>query len=176
MSYEIIKDLIEKFSCELILADSQEPKSLSVLLPILKNIHSQCQRLSLSSQAKSIRAARNLINEAIKHNSKNISEQIAALETLISNFSESLQNSDQDEQPLVTIEKNSIENETDPILESFEQLEKKLDEFKLMITGFCPGEISDLGAMLNSLDELIEISKELEPSTFHQISIACKGM
>jgi len=125
MSYEIIKELVEKFSCELVLADNHEPKSLSVLLPILKNIHSQCLRLSLTSQAKEIREARNLINTSIRNNFENISEQIAALETLISNFSNSFQDSDQDEPSLVAIEKNSIENETDPILDRFEQLKRK---------------------------------------------------
>ncbi|ACN16515.1 CheA1 [Desulforapulum autotrophicum HRM2] len=72
-------------------------------------------------------------------------------------------------------EKITPENPTAAILDSFEQLEKKLGEFSQMIGRFCPGEISDLGIMLNSLDEIIDLSKEIEPHTFHQISIACKG-
>ena len=114
MYYEIIKELVEKFSCELVLADSQEPKSLSVLLPILKNIHFQCIRLSLTSPAKKIIEARNLINTSIRDNFENISEQIAALEILISNFSKSFQDLDIDEPSLVAVENNSMMKEQKP--------------------------------------------------------------
>ena len=54
MSYEIIKELLEKFSCELVLADPEEPTSLSVLLPILKNIHTHCMKFSLATEAGEI--------------------------------------------------------------------------------------------------------------------------
>ncbi|WP_300464961.1 hypothetical protein [Desulfobacula sp.] len=44
-----------------------------------------------------------------------------------------------------------------------------------MIGGFCPGEIPDLGALLNSLDELIDMSTGKEFVAFHDVCIACKG-
>ncbi|MCP4722053.1 MAG: chemotaxis protein CheA, partial [Desulfobacteraceae bacterium] len=40
---------------------------------------------------------------------------------------------------------------------------------------FCPGEIPDLGSMLNILDELIGASNEKDFAIFHEVCIACKG-
>ena len=38
MRYDIIENLVEKLSCDFILADSEDPESLSGLLPVLKQI------------------------------------------------------------------------------------------------------------------------------------------
>ncbi len=54
------------------------------------------------------------------------------------------------------------------------QIEQILKNFSNLIGGFCPGEISDIGEMLNRFDELIEISKEKDFDIFLEISIACK--
>ena len=75
MPYEKIKNLIEKFSCELVLADLEEANSLSGLLPLLKHLHTQCMRVSLKSEAKKIIQARNLINECIRNNPTNAMHQ-----------------------------------------------------------------------------------------------------
>lgn len=175
MSYEIIKDLVEKLSCELVLADPEEPKSLSVLLPILKNIHTHCLKFSLTLEAREIIRIRNMISRSIENNSKNSIEQITTLGAFISDIAKVFQNLDEEGQIGGGAEKIIPENAADPMSDYFEPLEEKLDEFRRMISGFCPGEIPDLGIMLNSLDELIDISKEIDPSTFYEICIACKG-
>ncbi len=76
MSYQIINELVERFSCDLVRADFKDPKTLSGLLPILKQIHTQCMALSLKSEAKDIIQARNLINECIKNNPENVTEHV----------------------------------------------------------------------------------------------------
>ncbi len=53
-------------------------------------------------------------------------------------------------------------------------IKENLERLSKLIGGFCPGEIPDLGAMLNSFDDLIHVSKEIEPSTFYQVSLVCK--
>lgn len=179
MSHELIKDLVEKFSCELVLADPEEPKSLSVLLPILKNLHTHCLKSSLTLEAGEIIKTRNMINRSIQKNSPASIEQITALGDFISGISRSFQDLDKDEDQDGQIggmpEKTTPENAVDSIPDYFEELEKKLDEFSQMIGGFCPEEIPDLGIMLNSLDRLLDISKETDPPTFYQICIACKS-
>lgn len=175
MSNEIIKDLVEKFSCELVLADPEEPKSLSVLLPILKNIHTHCLKFSLTLEAREVIKIRNMISRSIENNSKNSIKQITALEVFISDIAKAFQSLEEKGQIGGMPGKITPENVADSTLDYFEPLEEKLDEFSRMIGGFCPEEIPDLGIMLNSLDRLIDISKEIDPPTFHQICIACKG-
>jgi len=67
--------------------------------------------------------------------------------------------------------------DTDAITDAsnLDQIEQALTDFTVLLGEFCPGEIPDLGAMLNCFDELINASKEAEFSIFHEISIACKG-
>ncbi len=173
MSSSLIKDLVEKFSCELVLADSEDPKSLSVLLPILKNIHTHCMGFALTREAREVIKARNMITSSIQNNSKNSMEQIDALGVFISDLSTSIQALDEDGQ-IGEIEIISTENVTDPRPDYFELLEEKLDELSRRIAAFCPDMIPDLGVMINSLDGLIEVSKEIDPPTFYQICIACK--
>ncbi|MBU0969694.1 MAG: Hpt domain-containing protein, partial [Proteobacteria bacterium] len=58
--------------------------------------------------------------------------------------------------------------------DDFVRLEENLERFSLRISRFCPGELPDLGAILNELDSLVAVSKTVEPDTFHKICIACK--
>jgi len=179
MPYEIIKDLMEKLACELILADPEAADSLSGLLPLLKQLHTHCKMVSLTSEANEIIRIKNFINKEIKNNSTPVTQQISFLEAFISDLSISIQPLEQTEPLLKTkennrIKENRIEGNIDIMSDHYGGLEKKLDEFTQIIGLFCPGGLPDLGVMLNSLDLLIEASKELEPSLFHQISMACK--
>jgi two-component system chemotaxis sensor kinase CheA len=58
--------------------------------------------------------------------------------------------------------------------DEYSELSVKLNELSILIAGFCPGEIPDLGLMLNNLDDLINISKGIDPTTFYDISKCCK--
>ena len=50
-----------------------------------------------------------------------------------------------------------------------------LENLSNLIAGFCPGDIPELGVMLNSFDELIDMSTGNEFTAFHDVCIACKG-
>ncbi len=56
----------------------------------------------------------------------------------------------------------------------FGKIEKCLNQFSDLISGFCQEETPDIDKMLNLIDEVIEISKETD-RTFHEVAIACKG-
>ena len=163
MMYEIIENLVEKLSCDFVLADPEEPESLSGLLPILKQIHGKCIEFSLNDKANEVLKARKIINAVLKDNQKDVEKKMAALNNLISELLSSI----------------SILEESDQIPVSdgpdFDQIEESLKNFSHLIGEFCPGEIPDLGTMLNIIDELIEASKEKDWITFHEVAIACKG-
>ncbi|EIM64969.1 chemotaxis protein CheA [Desulfobacter postgatei] len=59
--------------------------------------------------------------------------------------------------------------------DEYSELSVKLNELSILIAGFCPGEIPDLGLMLNNLDDLINIAKGIDPATFYDISKRCKN-
>jgi len=169
MDYEIIENLVEKLSCDFVLADPSEPESLSGLLPILKQIHGNCMKLSLKDKAKEVLNAREIITAVLKEDSTDIDKEMADLGELISELSSSVYNFEESEQPTDMTSDNH-----DPDLDPA-QIEENLDRFGNLIRGFCPGEIPDLGAMLNTLDELIDASKRKEFIAFHEVCRACKG-
>jgi len=173
MPYEKIKDLIEKISCEIVLADSEDANSLSDLLPFLKQLHAQCMKSSLKSDAKEIIRAKDLINDGIKSKAKNAMQQITFLETVISNLAKSIENIESTDQGSEIQSTNLIESDSGNIQE-YSGIQNKLDCFSAHIGGFCPGEVPDLGVMLNNLDSIIKESKDIKPSTFYEISKACK--
>ncbi|MCP4024118.1 MAG: chemotaxis protein CheA [Desulfobacteraceae bacterium] len=183
MSFEAINESVEKLTCELVLSDSQDLTSISGLLPILKKIHSQCMEQSLKSEAKQILKAKSIIKEILNDDSQNNDQNFSDLENLISDFSKTIQGLEPVEQETES-EENLLDEHKSPDqdeekspdqMDELQQIEKKLDEFSALIAAFCPGEIPDLGAMLNNLDELINISEGIEPTLFYQISKSCKG-
>ncbi|WP_300454988.1 chemotaxis protein CheA [Desulfobacula sp.] len=174
MAYESINEVLDKFSCELVLVDSGEPKSLSALLPILKQLHSQCMRLSLNAEAKKVLKSKNIIYDGVKNNYQNVSEQISELETFISELSKSIKGLNFNEQISKIPENNTVKTEDSLNFHDYQTLDIKLDELTLLIGAFCPGDIPAFGVMLNCLDALINASKIIEPPTFYHISGVCK--
>lgn len=173
MSYEIIHELLEKLSCAFVLADPEEdPQSLSCLLPILKQTHTRCMEQSLTGNAKKILKARTLINDILQNSPLDITEKMGALSALISELSHSMENLNEPDK-ITELAEKPTEDRSD--LNYFLILEEKLQKLTTLIGLFCAEEIPDLGAMLNNLDELIEASKEITPSTFYEIAMACKG-
>jgi two-component system chemotaxis sensor kinase CheA len=165
MTYEIIEDLVEKLSCDFVLADPKEPESLSGLLPILKQIHGKCIKLSLKDKAKEVLKARKMIDVILKNSTGDIEKKMTELGKTISELSSSICALKESEQPSDTVSDNPVPT----------QLEECLNKFSNLIGRFCPGEIPDLGAMLNNLDELIEDSKDIDPGIFNQVCLACKA-
>ncbi len=181
MAYKIIEEQIERLSCDLVLADPKEPESLSGLLPILKQIHGNCLKSHLKETATMILKARKTIDSLLEDNPKDIDKKMTALNELISEISSS-----------INVLKQSEQNQSsDPALDSSESVEddskldsesesesddikEKLNEFTLLIGSFCPGNLPDLAAMLNTLDKLIDLSQKEDFTTFKAISTACK--
>ncbi len=172
MTLEKIENLLEKLSCDFVLADPDEPQSLSSLLPVLKQIHGKCMELSLKDNAKAVLKMRKMIDAILKKESGDVSKQMENLAEMISQLSGTLNSLETSDQP-EPAEDNPIDSDVDD--SGLNQIEKSLNGLSMLIGGFCPGEIPDLGAMLNSFDDLIDVSTEKEFSIFHEISIACKG-
>jgi len=169
MTYEIIENLVEKLTKGFFLATPEAPESLSGLLPILKQIHVKCNELSLNTKAKQVLKARKIINSILKNPSKDGDKKITALGELISRISSPISVSEEPDQA------SARPSGPAPDVPDLNQIEKSLAGFADLIGGFCPGEIPDLGAMLNILDELIKVSQEKDFVIFHEVSIACKG-
>jgi len=172
MTYEIIENLVEKLSCDFVLADPKNPETLSGLLPILKQIHGKCIKMSLSDKAKEVLKARKIITDVLKINYRDIDKEMAGLSELISELSSSIYAFK--ESDYILDHSQARPPGPTPHAPALDQIEETLHKFSNLISGFCPGEIPDLGAMLNILDELIDASKDIDPGTFHEVSIACK--
>jgi len=208
MTYEIIENLVEQLSCDFVLADPEEPETLSGLLPVLKKIHGKCMQKALTDQAKQVLKARKLITAVLKDNPLNVDEKMADLGSLLSElvssinvlkdfdpesdqaiFQETNQEHDEnaDPEPDNSESDNSEPQELDFLLDEpdavpgpsefsgFDALEEHLRRLADLIRGYCPGDIPDLGAMLNILDEIIQATEERDFDTCSQIAIACKG-
>ncbi len=189
MEYDMIQEQIEKLSCDLILADPQEPESLSGLLPILKQIHGNCMKLTLKETATMILKARKIIDGLLGDNPEDVDQKMSALNDLVSEISSSMNTLKQSEQSLQNsdpVEDSSepVQDSSDHVKDSLEpardasrptdQINERLDDFAILIRGFCPDSIPDLGQMLNTLDKLIELSKEQNFNTLLEIAAACK--
>jgi two-component system, chemotaxis family, sensor kinase CheA len=173
MTYELIENLVEKLSCDYVLADPQEPESLSGLLPMLKLIHGKCMEVSLNDQAKNVLKARKIIEEMLKDRSQEVDNEMAALGELISELLSGICGLKEYDQPHEQEEPQPI----GPPPDAFDPdpIEENLNAFSKLISEFCPGDIPGLGAILIILDKLIEASKQEAFITFHKVSIACKG-
>ncbi len=90
MTVEIIENLVEKLSCDFILADPAEPESISGLLPNLKQLHGKCVEFSLNSDAKEVLRARKIIDAVLKNNTKDVDKEMENLGDVISGLLSSI--------------------------------------------------------------------------------------
>ncbi|MBA3011041.1 MAG: chemotaxis protein CheA [Proteobacteria bacterium] len=174
MLYESIKTLVDQFSCELVMADPADSNSLSGLLPFLKQIHSNCTKLSLTAQANKILEIRNLIRTMLQEGSQNRDGAMVALGDLVSALSISVKGLEEPGALMERAPDKKTEQTSNANNDYFVKLEENLERFSLRISRFCPGELPDLGAILNELESLVEVSKAVEPDTFYKICIACQ--
>ncbi|MCF6246392.1 MAG: chemotaxis protein CheA [Desulfobacula sp.] len=177
MSYEKIQNLVEKLSCDFILASPEEPKTLSCLLPILKQIHSHCIKLSLKDQAKQVLNTRKKIDQILKNDPSDMDQNMMVLGDTITLLSSSFYEI-QESEPIQTDDSTESDLDSPPNLQldfsELENIELTLKKFSVLIGEFCPETIPDLGAMITCLYDLIEASTDKEYILFHEISIACK--
>ncbi|NDY70636.1 chemotaxis protein CheA [Desulfobacter hydrogenophilus] len=173
MSYENIIAMTERLASELILFDPDQPDSIKTLLPILKSIHAQCKSLELSSEAAQILKARNIIDTIIKDGPQVERNLLSNLDMIVSNFSTGLKKMDEKESNRLFFPKLSQPDDK-ASNDDFKKIEKKLNEFSMLIAGFCPGKDPDMEGMIRNVDSLINISENIEPYTFYDISKLCK--
>jgi two-component system chemotaxis sensor kinase CheA len=163
-----MKELIEKISCEVVLADSDDPQTWSGLLPILKTLHSECMKVPLKSEAAKVIDIRDFLWRKDPSKKDNYQTRLEAFVAELSKTIEDQENLSQD------LSDQADENQTDENQEELFLLEKKLEKLFMLIAAFCPEEIPDLGSMLNCLDDLLEHSKGSEFLIVDQITAACK--
>jgi len=168
MSYENIIAMTERLASELILFDPDQPDSIKTLLPILKSIHAQCKSLELSSEAAQILKARHIIDTIIRDAPQVGRNLLSNLDMIVSDFSANIKNMDQKESRTPSQSNDKTPNN------EYKELEKKLNKLSMLIAGFCPGKNHDIEEMIRNVDDLINISEPIEPSTFYDISKLCK--
>jgi two-component system chemotaxis sensor kinase CheA len=171
MSYETIAQLTGRLTSELVLSDPEDLNSIKKLLPMLKLIHGKCQENSLTAEAKTVLKARKLIDAMAGNDAQADQKMYSDLERVISELSGMINEMNQETAEVETIDRQ--EDEPGEI-EKLNDLEAKLHELSMLVAGFCPEEIPDLGAMLNSLTDLIDISAKINPDTFHDIALVCR--
>ena len=165
MSYEVIKELLDKLSCELVLADPNSPDTLSCLLPILKGIHANCMKLSLKDECQMIQNSRKNI-EAMLKDPSNADIDFMELEATLAQLTEALQMSAQSEQQDVQpdegpTEANEASSEAVDVSDDDEhQMESLLEDLSHLIGVYCPGEFPDLGSLISIFERLSDIAKE----------------
>ncbi len=192
MVSEVIHNLLDRLSCDFMLADPEEPETLSGLLPILKQLHDRCRALGLDQEKQWVLKARKTIDDLLSRPGEG-DEKMAGLGGLISTLSASLQafprEDDRDSdsevpenEPLGPLPDDrpsgpTAEPDRDAEPESgspLPDLEDGLDRLASLIGSFCPGDIPDLGALIQTLDRLATDSNGLEAPVFHQVALACR--
>ena len=173
MSYENIIATTERLASELILSDPAQPDSIKTLLPILKSIHAQCKAQNLSSDAAQILKAKHIIDAIIKAEPQVKSNLLSNLDMVVSDFSTRLKNIGQKKSNALFSPKPFQSDGQDPNGE-YKKLEAKLNELSMLIAGLCPGKDPDIEEMIRNVEDLINISANIEPSTFYDISKLCK--
>ncbi|WP_022666472.1 chemotaxis protein CheA [Desulfospira joergensenii] len=159
MASESIAHLIDKLSCDLVLADPEEPKTLSGLLPQLKRIHSEYAKQDKASEARTIVKIRNRIT-ALLNDPGDLEREMEAIERLVSELSRP---GDQ-----------TTSQGAEPAGSPYGQLEDCLDHMTLHMGSLGPDLPQATGEILKDLEQVIRLSKEIDPPTFHQVAIACK--
>ncbi|MCK5100637.1 MAG: hypothetical protein KAR45_21180, partial [Desulfobacteraceae bacterium] len=178
MTYKIIQELVEKLSLEFVLTDLSEPETLSELLPILNEIYENSMELSLETLPDKALSAENIVKNVALGKLSNIEKDFESLNTIISEMEtliHALKNAATEtaiDTPVIDTNKKSDNEETNET--QIEKVEESLEKFSRLIAGFCPGEIPDLGAMLNVCDEVVAEAKSFYPDTFEKVALSCK--
>jgi two-component system chemotaxis sensor kinase CheA len=173
MSYENIIATTERLASELILSDPAQPDSIKTLLPILKSIHAQCKAQNLLSEAAQIVKARHIVDAIIKDGPQVKSNLLSNLEMVVTDFSTKLKNMGEKESNTLFVRKR-FQSDDQPQNGEYKELEKKLNELSMLIAGLCPGKDPEIKEILGNVEDLIDISANIEPSTFYDISTRCK--
>jgi len=168
MPYKIIERLVEDLSLEFVLLDSSESESLSVLLPIIENIQGASQVISNDTFTHDVSRIESIIKDTIESKKNAAESEFEMLGQIISemkSFLHNLKNSEEDD----LVDSNGVLNT------NYESIEKSIEKFSKLISGFCPEEIPDLGSMITILDELITQTDAFEATILSTVADACKN-
>ncbi len=166
MTYKIIQELVEKLSLEFVLLDSSEPETLCELMPVLKEINNTCRELSLETLPDEILKAEEIVSNAAQGKLENADKSFEAMTSIISTMETFIHT-------LVNADPGSAENDTK--VTEIADIKESLDKFSKLVVAFCPGEIPDLGAMLNACDELTIKAESVDSDLFQKGVSACKN-
>ncbi|EIM63822.1 chemotaxis protein CheA [Desulfobacter postgatei] len=173
MSYENIIATTERLASELILSDPAQPDSIKTLLPILKSIHAQCKAQNLLSEAAQILKVRHIVDAIIKDGPRVKSNLLSNLEMVVTDFSTKLKNMGEKESNTLFVRKR-FQSDDQPQNGEYNELERKLNELSMLIAGLCPGKDPEIKEIIGNVEDLIDISANIKPSTFYDISKRCK--
>jgi two-component system, chemotaxis family, sensor kinase CheA len=178
MTYQIIQELVETLSLEFVLIDSSEPEALNELLPLLEEIHEQSNELSIDILPGEALKIKKIVTDVEKNRPSNIEDSFETIIKIISEM-EIIMHTLKNKASVIKIPEDENFNDKKPSDETInnkaiKKIEKDLAKFSKLIAGFCPGEIPDLGKMLNVCDEIIAKAESLYPDTFKQIVLLCK--
>ncbi|MCK5310487.1 MAG: chemotaxis protein CheW [Desulfobacteraceae bacterium] len=188
MTYKIVQELVEKLSLEFVLIDSSEPETLSELLPVLKGIRENSIKLPLETLPEQVLKIEKIVEDISNGELLNIEESFNSINNIISEI-ETFMHTLKNKAVETSIDTSVINNDAEPEAEELiniefndeninetqiRKVEESLEKFSKLIAGFCPGEIPDLGAMLNICDEVVVDAKSFYPDTFEKIILSCK--
>ncbi|MCP3901766.1 MAG: hypothetical protein GY707_18810, partial [Desulfobacteraceae bacterium] len=166
MTYKIIQELVEKLSLEFVLLDSSEPETLSELSPILKEILENSLKLPLETMSDKILEIEKIVELATKAKLSNVEESFETVTSIISEVEEFVH---------MLINSGPEPNEEDDQDTKFEKAEKSLENLSKLIGSFCPGEIPDLGAMLNTCNDIADKTEFIDSELFHEAASGCRN-
>ncbi len=168
-----LQNLLDKLSSDFVLASIEEPDSISALLPILKQIHNTCLKLSLKNEAKNILELRKQIDQILKTSDGDLLKILGdSISDLTLSF-EHLDNTESDTDYITPIENLDQDNKDQKKLnEKIIKINELLESYSQAVGEFCPDDLPDLGAMILISHNLIDICTEDIFSKFRDISNA----
>ncbi len=174
MSYETIISTVQRMASEFVLSDPADPESLHGLLPMFKRMHTQCKEQGLNPAAKTILEATHMIDLILEKGSPADPGVWSNLNRMVSDVAAQVKTNGREPDPDAGDGQADDPAPCRPEEGECFELEEKLNEFAMLIAGFCPGKDLDLKPVLQNLDHLADISENISPSTFYDVITLCR--
>lgn len=192
MDYTVIEKLLEKISMEYLLADARDSESISGILPMIIQLDKSARDTPMADTAfTALALAKDLSrteSDAARESREDMFDDLGNLlsemQTQVIALRRSKKTDDTGEaetsavDPVPEIPGRGSEKDCSAVVpgvcQELTALEGTLEELARVIGRFCPGEIPDLGTMLNILETLSIESETLTPSTFFDVVQACR--
>ncbi len=173
MKDNLLQNLLDTLSGDFVLASIDEPDSISALLPVLKQIHTTCLKLSLKNKAKNVLELRKQIDEILKTPDDDLLKMLGDSISELSLSFDRLSNTDDNFAEPKSSENLDQKNTDQEILnEKIVKINELLEYYSKAVGEFCPDDLPDLGAMILLSHRLIDICTEDVFNEFRNISNA----